>query len=100
MANPIDQLSPRFSIAYALSSKWFLNFNMGRYYQLPPYTVMGFRDNNNILVNKDNKITYIKSDQIVAGIEFNPNPYAKITIESFFKTYSFFRSLNSLLTHV
>ncbi|MBC35170.1 MAG: ferric aerobactin receptor [Bacteroidetes bacterium] len=88
MANPIDQLSPRFSIAYALSSKWFLNFNMGRYYQLPPYTVMGFRDNNNILVNKDNKITYIKSDQIVAGIEFNPNPYAKITIESFFKTYS------------
>jgi len=57
LSNPIDQLSPRLSASYALTSRLNLNFNTGRYFQLPAYTVMGYRDNNNNLVNKNNKIT-------------------------------------------
>jgi len=87
MNNPFDQLSPRFSASYSLSTKWFLNFNLGRYFQLPPYTVLGYRDQKGILANKENEVTYIQSDHLVGGLEFNPNQYAKITIESFYKVY-------------
>lgn len=87
MINPIDQLSPRFSASYSLTEKWRVNMNVGRYYQLPPYTVMGYRDSLNNLVNKGNKITYIQSDHMIAGLEFNPNKFSKITLEGFYKTY-------------
>lgn len=85
--NPIDQLSPRLSASYTLAPKLNLNFNIGSYFQLPPYTVMGYRDNNSNLVNKDNKITYIKSNHLVSGIDYNPNQYSKISVEAFYKTY-------------
>lgn len=88
MLNPIEQFSPRFAASYTLTSKVNLNFNVGRYYQLPAYTVLGFRDNSGSLVNKNNKITYIQSDHLVGGFEFNPTLYSKISIESFHKTYS------------
>ncbi len=87
MANPLKQLSPRFSAAYALSDQWSLNFNTGRYFQLPAYTVMGYRDGSGMLVNKRNGLTYIRSDHQVGGLEFNPAEYAKITLEGFYKTY-------------
>ncbi len=87
LSNPIDQISPRFSASYALSPKFNINFNIGRYFQLPAYTVMGYRDNNNILVNKNNKITYIESKHLVSGLDFNPTQYSKINIEAFYKTY-------------
>ena len=59
MANPLKQLSPRFSLAYALNEKSSLNFNVGQYFQLPAYTVMGYRNSSNELINKNNSITYI-----------------------------------------
>lgn len=88
MINPLDQLSPRFSASYIINSRFSANFNVGRYFQLPAYTVMGYRDDYNNLVNKDNNITYINSNHIVTGLEYNPNQYAKITLEGFYKTYS------------
>jgi len=87
MINPLDQLSPRFSTSYAISTKMNLNFNMGQYFQLPAYTVMGFRDNNNTLINKKNKITYIQSNHWVGGMDYNPTEYSKISIEGFYKKY-------------
>lgn len=87
MSNPIDQLSPRFSLAYTLSDKISLNFNVGKYFQLPAYTVMGYKDANGELINKNNNLTYINNKHIVGGIEFNPEKYSKITIESFYKKY-------------
>ncbi|GAB1307472.1 TonB-dependent receptor [Urechidicola sp. KH5] len=87
MSNPLEQLSPRISLSYALSEKWSLGFNTGRYYQLPAYTVMGYRDNNGNLVNKENDITYIQSDHIVAGASFSPSFFSKITVEGFYKKY-------------
>jgi len=87
LSNPLDQLSPRLSVSYALTPKFNINFNMGRYFQLPAYTVMGYRDNNNNLINKNNKITYIESNHLVGGVDYNPTQYSKISIEAFYKTY-------------
>ena len=88
LSNPIEQLSPRLSASYALTPKFNINFNMGRYFQLPAYTVMGYRDNNNNLVNKNNKITYIESNHWVSGIDYNPTQFSKISIEAFYKKYN------------
>ena len=87
MSNPLKQLSPRFSLAYSLGEKSSLNFNIGQYFQLPAYTVMGYRNNKNELVNKDNEITYINNKHLVFGIETNPGNYSKLTIEGFYKKY-------------
>lgn len=87
MANPLNQFSPRVSASYALSDKFSINANVGRYYQLPAYTVMGYRVDGQ-LVNKDNDLKYIRSDHAVAGIEYRPRNSAKISVEGFFKNYS------------
>ena len=56
MSNPLKQLSPRFSLSYSINEKWNYNFNIGRYFQLPAYTVLGYRDSTNTLVNKNNGV--------------------------------------------
>ena len=88
MSNPIQQLSPRFSASYILTDKLNLNFNIGRYYQLPPYTALGYSTLNEEFVNKNNKMKYINSDHIVAGVELVPNENIQITLEGFMKFYS------------
>ena len=87
MSNPLDQLSPRLSASYSITEKLNANFNVGRYFQLPPYTIMGYRDSNSLLANKENNITYIQSDHFIAGLEFNPGLLSKVTVEGFYKTY-------------
>lgn len=87
MRNPFSQFSPRFSVSYAFSPKWILVANTGRYYQLPPYTLLGFENSDGVLINKQNKVKYISSDHIVAGIEYYPNPLSKLSVEGFYKFY-------------
>ena len=86
MENPFNQFSPRIAASYLLSDKWFLNASIGKYYQLPAYTVLGFRDNNNVLANK-NSTKYIAATHTVAGLEFRPENKLKITLEGFYKKY-------------
>ena len=88
MNNPLKQFSPRFSASYSLTEKLSANFNIGRYYQLPAYTVLGYRNSANTLVNKENEVTFIKADHLVGGFEYDPNQYSKISIEGFYKDYS------------
>ncbi len=88
MANMLEQFSPRLSLSIPLNNKWALNYNMGRFYQLPPYTALGFGDTTDILVNKANGIKYIAANHIVGGIEYLPNEKSKITIEGFYKVYN------------
>jgi hypothetical protein len=88
MAKPWEQFSPRFSASYLLNEKWSLNFNTGRYYQLPAYTSLGYRDSNNRLVNKENEIKYISADHLIAGVEFRPGSRSLISLEGFYKAYS------------
>ncbi|MEY3321322.1 MAG: hypothetical protein RLZZ417_905, partial [Bacteroidota bacterium] len=70
MANPINQLSPRFSLAYALTKKLSLNFNTGIFYQLPPFTILGYQQNGEF-INKTNNIKYVGNKQVVLGLEYN-----------------------------
>ena len=87
MLNPLEQLSPRISASLSITEKIKANMNIGRYFQLPAYTVMGYRDSANVLVNRANNITYIRSDHLVGGLEYNPTTFSTITLEGFYKTY-------------
>ncbi len=84
--NPLQTLSPRISFSYVLADKWTANASIGSYYKLAPYTILGFADNNNTLVNKNSK--YQKSDHYVAGVEYVPNDGLRFTAEAFYKDYS------------
>lgn len=86
MRNGFNQFSPRFSANYALTDRCDLNMNVGRYYQLPPYTALGFRNAAGVLENRD-RLTYIESDQVVTGVSFRPDSKTKISVEGFYKHY-------------
>ena len=87
MSNPLDQLSPRFAASFVFAPKWSVNASIGRFYQLPPYTVLGYRDAGNNLVNKQTGVSYISADHAVLGVEFLPASNTKITVEGFYKRY-------------
>ncbi|MFD0765186.1 TonB-dependent receptor domain-containing protein [Mucilaginibacter lutimaris] len=78
-------LSPRFSASYNLTDKLSVNFNTGIYYQLPAYTVLGYRDVNGIAANKN--VSYISNKQLVLGLEYNTLKNTRFTIEGFYKFY-------------
>ena len=86
MNNPLRQFSPRFSAAYALRENLILNFNIGRYHQLPAYTILGYQENNRF-INRDNGIKYISNNQAVFGVEINTARASKFTVEGYFKAY-------------
>jgi hypothetical protein len=87
MQNPFKQLSPRFSASYAIDDQWALIANVGRYYQLPGYTTLGFRDNSGDLVNKSNELKYIGSNHYIAGIQYIPRADVFFSVEGFLKQY-------------
>jgi hypothetical protein len=88
MLNPLNQFSPRFSVSYTFSPRFSLNANIGRYYELPPYTALGFLDSLGTLVNKQNKIAYISSNHFVTGVDFLPDENSKFSVEGFLKVYT------------
>ncbi|GAB2466285.1 collagen-binding protein [Hymenobacter qilianensis] len=85
-ANLLRTLSPRVSASYALAQRWNLNASVGRYYKIPPSTILGFRDEAGTLVNQNAR--YIRSDHYVAGLEFLPTAASRFTLEGFYKKYS------------
>ncbi|MGB4840383.1 MAG: TonB-dependent receptor [Saprospiraceae bacterium] len=87
MNNPLKQFSPRFSASYQITNKFAYNINLGRYFQLPPYTVLGYSEKE-ILVNKENEITYIVANNFVSGFEYNISSSGRITIEGYYKKYN------------
>lgn len=86
MSNPLRQFSPRFSASYEFIPRWSLNFNSGRYFELPAYTTLGFRQNNQF-VNKQNNLKYISADHLILGVEYKPAPDMQISVEGFSKMY-------------
>lgn len=88
MRKPFNQLSPRLSISYLVSPKLTFSGNAGIYYQTPSYLTMGFKDNNNNYVNKQNNLSYIKCNHFVAGVTYFSNKNSKISLEGFYKKYS------------
>ncbi|MBP8042410.1 MAG: TonB-dependent receptor [Bacteroidales bacterium] len=87
MRNPLRQISPRVSFTVHLTDKLTLVTNAGWYYQLPPYTVLGYRNKNNELVNQKNKVSYINVYHLVAGLEYITKFNMKLNAEGFYKVY-------------
>ncbi|RFZ84235.1 TonB-dependent receptor [Mucilaginibacter terrenus] len=85
MNNLLKTLSPRFSAAYNFTDRLSINFNTGIYYQLPAYTVMGYRDSTGTLLNKS--LDYIQNRQVVLGLEYNTLKGTRFTVEGFYKQY-------------
>lgn len=88
MMNPLDQLSPMFSFNFKVTENFSLNGNVSRFHQLPAYTILGYRNTNGDLVNKDNGLKYIRADHFVLGTEFLTKFDSRFTVEGFFKNYS------------
>ena len=87
MSNPLNQFSPRLSTSYALSEKVDLNANIGRYTMQPSYTTLGFRNASGILVNQNEKLRHIASNQLILGFEYHPVETIRLSMESFYKQY-------------
>jgi hypothetical protein len=85
MNNLLEQFSPRFSASYAISDKISVNANVGKYFQTPAYTVLGYRNANGDLLNKN--VKYISNTQSVLGFEYNTLSNLKFTVEGFYKLY-------------
>lgn len=83
--NLLSTFSPRLSLSYEFSENWRLNGSIGRYYKIPPYTILGFRDNNGNLINRDSD--YTLSDHIVIGLQHYFGPSSSISLEGFYKRY-------------
>ena len=78
-------LSPRAGVSYEFQDNWKLNASVGRYYKIPPYTMLGFRNNELELVNQNLK--YTRSDHYVVGLQHILGPAASISLEGFYKEY-------------
>lgn len=90
-SNPINQISPRISASYQLRPNLFATANAGIYYQKPAYTVLGFRNNEGELENRENDVRFIRNSQLIAGIEFLvPEKNRRFTAEAFYKKYSYY----------
>lgn len=80
-----DQLSPRLSLSYRLTDGLYLSGNVGLYYQLPPYTGLGFKDNNGAWVNK--YLRYMSVSQESLGLSWHPGNTFELSAEGFYKQY-------------
>jgi len=87
MKNPLNQFSPRLSASYSISEKVDFNANIGRYAQQPAYTTLGFKDASGVFVNKNEKLNYIISNQVIMGFEYRPAEKVRFSIEGFYKQY-------------
>ena len=86
MNNLLRQFSPRFSASWALTDQWSLNFNTGRYYQMPSYTSLGYKENG-VFVNKGSNLKHISVDHLIGGIEYRPRTGILFSAEAFYKGY-------------
>lgn len=87
MKNPLTQFAPRASVSMAVLPKLKVNASLGRFYQLPAYTTLGYQDNSGSLVNKDNGIKPISSTHYGVGVEWLPINHALFSVEGFYKSY-------------
>ena len=86
MLNPLKQFSPRLSLSYTIVENTLLNMGAGRYYQLPAYTTLGFRNNENELVNEETA-RYIGVNQVNLGLERRISKEILVSVEGFYKDY-------------
>lgn len=86
MANLLNQVSPRLALSYSITESVRWNFNTGYYHQTPQYTLMGFRDSTNTLVNQP-RLTYSRNVHVVTGFEYSTKINSRVSVEGFYKQY-------------
>lgn len=80
------QFSPRLSASYKLSEQWTLSGSTGLYHQLPPYTALGYKDNEGQYLNKNLK--YMQVFESSLGLDWHLQDRFMVSAEGFFKRYS------------
>lgn len=84
-AGLLDTFSPRAALSVNLSNGYRFNASVGSYYKILPYTVLGFRDQDGQLANRQGD--YTNSVHYVAGFEKTIGQASKLTLEAFYKRY-------------
>jgi hypothetical protein len=85
MNNPLDQISGRLALTYALSPRTSLTAGVANYYQLPPMMTLSYR-NSGSLDNKD-VAEYLQSWHYVTGFKWDTPFNSRFSVEAFLKTY-------------
>ncbi|WP_036195024.1 TonB-dependent receptor [Maribacter antarcticus] len=81
----LSTFSPRMSASYEFAPDWRVNGSVGRYFKIPPYTILGFRNNADELINRN--AAYTLSDHLVLGLQHYFAPSSSISVEGFYKRY-------------
>lgn len=84
--NPLNQPGISLSASLPIADGLFFNTNIGRFHQLPAYTLMGYRDSAGRLANQST-LQYLRNSMAAAGFQYNYGPETKITLEGFYKQY-------------
>ena len=84
MSRPWHQLSPRASLSYVLGGGWKISGSAGLYYQLPPYTALGFKEAD-AWVNKS--LHYMRVGAFSAGAGWRLRDRLIVSVEGFYKLY-------------
>ena len=80
-----EQLSPRLSLSYRLIDGLYASGSAGLYYQLPPYTGLGFKGNSGELINK--RLRYMSVSQGSLGLSWQTSSNFELSAEGFYKEY-------------
>ncbi len=88
MKDPLQQFSPRLSASMQIMPEMKLNMSIGKYYQLPAYTTLGYKNEEGELVNKNTQP--ICSKHWTLGLEWMPLGYAMLSVEGFYKDYKYY----------
>ena len=84
MAQPWHQLSPRASVRYSFDESWSVSGSAGLYWQLPPLTALGFKQEGR-LVNES--LGYLHVWQFGAGGEWRLRDRLAVSVTGFYKLY-------------
>ena len=88
-ANPLNTFSPRLAASYNINEKLKFNASAGRYFKIPTYTILGFKDAAGNFANKEAR--YTQSDHLVGGFEYMPGwQGGRFTLEGFYKVYNYY----------
>lgn len=80
-----EQLSPRLSLSYRLTDGLYASGSAGLYYQLPPYTGLGFKGHDGEFVNK--QLRYMSVSQGSLGLSWRTSSTFELSAEGFYKDY-------------
>ena len=85
MQAPLEQLSGRLALSFALAPQTTITAGIANYYQLPPMMTLSYQ-NSGQLDNRENA-QYLKSWHYVAGFQWDTPFNSRLSLEGFLKHY-------------